>query len=527
MKEIFINGDFITLENNEIEAILVEGDRIKKVGNKDEILQLKDNDTQIIDLDGKTMMPAFIDSHSHFFAMANNMLQVSLEGSTNFEEIQKRILKYKEENDIQRGKWILANGYDHNILKEGKHISKQELDEVLPDNPIIIQHKSGHNGVCNTLALELLEIRPDTISPAGGKIEKINNELTGYLEENAFIENVKKVPMPGIDDLIKSVKKAEQKYASYGITTAQEGMFAKELIPIYKKLVENEKLTLDIIAFMDINAKDEIEKIFSSNIKNYKNNFKIGGIKIFLDGSPQSRTAWMRTPYVDDENYFGYNTMKDEEVENAINLAKEEKLQILAHCNGDKAAEQYINSIKKVKINAKEMRPVLIHGQLLGTDQLKEIKKLGIIPSYFIAHIYHWGDIHIKNFGFKRASTISPAGSSKNENVIFTFHQDSPVIEPNMFETIWCAVNRKTKTNIFLGENEKIDVIDAIEALTKNAAYQYFEERDKGTIKEGKLADLIIVDKNPLKVNKDEIKNIKILKTIKGGKVIYTKQENA
>ena len=521
MEKIYINGDFLTLEDDNIEAIYIKDNRIKKVGTKKDILNLKSNETEIVNLNGKTIMPSFIDSHSHFFAVANNLLQVSLEGAKNINEIQEKLLKYKEENNIEKGKWILVNGYDNNILEEKRHINKQEVDEILPDNPVVIQHKSGHNGIFNSMGLKLLNITENTQSPEGGKIEKINGKLTGFLEENAFIENIKKVPMPEIEDLVKMVGKAEKKYASYGITTVQEGMFTKELIPIYKKIVNDNKLTLDVVAFMDVKAKNELEYSFSKNIRRYKNRFKIGGIKIFLDGSPQARTAWMRTPYIDDENHFGYSTMSDKQVKEALTLAYKENLQILAHCNGDMAAQQYINCIKDIEGNIEKLRPVLIHGQLLGIDQLKEIKKLGIIPSYFISHIYYWGDIHIKNFGIERADKISPAGSSIKNNIIFTFHQDSPVIEPNMLETIWCAVNRKTKNGILLGKEEKIEVINAIKAVTINAAYQYSEENEKGSIKEGKLADLIILDKNPIKVEKEKIKDIKILETIKEGNTIY------
>ena len=520
MRKIYINGEFITLENNEIEAILIENEKIKNIGTKEEILKLKDKDTKIIDLEGKTMMPAFIDSHSHFFAVANNLLQVSLENCRTIKEIQNELLRYKNENNIEEGKWIIACGYDHNKLAEKRHITKTELDEIISNNPIVIHHKSGHNGVLNSKGLEWLNITKETIPPFGGKIEKIDNELTGYLEENAFIEVVKKIPMASLEDLVKLCDKAQKKYASYGITTLQEGMMVKELIPIYKKIVEDKRLYLDVIAYMDKNAEKEIEENFKENIKNYKNNFKIGGVKIFLDGSPQSRTAWMRTPYINDEKYFGYGTMNDEEVIKDVLVAFEERLQILAHCNGDRAAEQYINAVKSTNKKINEIRPVLIHGQLLGTDQLKDVKEKGIIPSFFIAHIYHWGDIHIKNFGLERASKISPAGSAVQNEMKFTFHQDAPVIEPNMFETIWCAVNRKTKNGKILGEEEKITVLEAIKAVTINAAYQYFEEDYKGSIKEGKLADLIIVDKNPLKVEKDDIRNIKVLETIKSGKTI-------
>ena len=229
----------------------------------------------------------------------------------------------------------------------------------------------------------------------------------------------------------------------------------------------------------------------------------------------------MRTPYIDDINYYGYSTMEDNSVYEAIKMAMDDDLQILAHCNGDMAAEQYIEAIEKIGKDVKKIRPVIIHAQLIGIDQLEKVKEFGLIPSYFVAHTYYWGDIHIENFGLERARKISPAKSTLEKNILFTFHQDSPIIEPNMFETIMCAVERKTKKDIVLGEEGKIDVLNAIKAVTINAAYQYFEENEKGSIKEGKKADLILIDKNPLKIKKEEIKNIKILETMKNGKVLY------
>lgn len=532
MKKILYNASFITLEDaskdEEIEAIYIENDRIKKIGKKDEILSLKDDETEVIDLSGKTVMPSFIDAHSHFFAVANDLSQVNLNECKSFNDIQNAVIRYVKNNKIEKDQWIIANNYDYNNLKEGRNITKEELDKILPNNPIVIKHKSGHSGVVNSRGLELLNISEDTISPEGGRIEKVNGKLTGYLEENAFIENIKKIPMQKEEEILNNIKKAQEKYASYGITTVQEGYLSKELIPIYKKIIEKNVLDLDVVAYIEEKSIDLIKKDFKENIKKYNNNFKIGGIKIFLDGSPQARTAWMRTPYINDktveEKYYGYGTMKDSRVEEAIKKAYNANLQILAHCNGDMAAEQYINCIDKLEKTGnkiEEIRPVLIHGQLLDIDQLDEVKRLGIIPSFFVAHVYYWGDVHIKNFGLKRAERISPAGSSSKRNILYTFHQDSPVIEPNMFETIWCAVNRKTKEGKILGENEKISVIEAIKALTINAAYEYFEENEKGSIKEGKLANLIVINKNPLKVNKDEIRDIKVLETIKNGKTIY------
>ena len=510
--KIYINGDFITLENDDIEAILIENDKIIKTGSKDEVMKLADTNTEIIDLNGNTLMPAFIDAHSHIFALAKSLMQISIDGLTSIEEIKNCLAEYKKEN--RTNEWIIVNGYDNNILKNRQHITKNELDEIFPDTPVIIENKSRHNGVVNSKALEMLGITKTTANPEGGRIFYD----TGLLEENAFIDSLKKIPLPKMEEIINAFKEAQEIYASHGITMAQEGVITNDLAKIFKLLANNNEIFLDIVAYMDYKNMDEIKKEYSEYINKYKNKFKIGGIKIFLDGSPQAKTAWLREAYANEPEYYGYRIMKDEDVEEILEKAKESKLQILAHCNGDKAAEQYINAVNKVS-NLK--RPVMIHAQLLGLDQLEDVKKYNIIPSFFISHIYYFGDIHIKNLGIKRAEHISPAGSSLKQDILFTFHQDTPVIEPNMFETIWCAVNRTTKEGKVLGKDEKISVLEAIKAVTINSAYQYGEEDVKGSLKAGKKADLIIVDRNPLNVDKNELRNIKILETIKDGKTIY------
>ncbi len=245
---------------------------------------------------------------------------------------------------------------------------------------------------------------------------------------------------------------------------------------------------------------------------------------MFLDGSPQARTAWMLTPYKDDKSYYGYGTLDDNTVFENIKTALEKDVQILAHCNGDAAIEQYLNALQKasdLKFNLSKIRPVIIHSQFIQENQLDKTKVFSAIPSFFIAHTFYWGDIHIKNFGLERASKISPAKSAVDKNIIFTFHQDSPVIEPNMIETVWCAVTRKTKSGIELGKDQRISVLEALKAVTINAAFQYFEENEKGSIKKGKKSYFVILDKNPLETKVDEIKSIQVVENIKDGKTIF------
>ena len=326
--------------------------------------------------------------------------------------------------------------------------------------------------------------------------------------------------MPSIDKLLEGYEKAQNKYLSYGITTLQEGYMSKELLPLYKALIASKKLKVDVVEYPDYASIEEFKNEFPKSYKEYNEHFKIDGLKMILDGSPQGRTAWMKTPYVGEKEYKGYPNMKAEDIEKNIKYAKENNLQILAHCNGDAAAEEFIDICEKVG-NVEKIRPVIIHAQLITNAELEKAKKLGLIPSFFVAHVYYWGDTHIKNFGLVRASKISPVKTAINNDMIYTLHQDSPIIEPNMLETIWCAVKRQTKEGKFLGKDECISVIQALKGVTINAAYQYFEENEKGSIKKGKIADLVVLDKDPLKTEIDKIRNIKVLETIKSGKTLY------
>ena len=216
-----------------------------------------------------------------------------------------------------------------------------------------------------------------------------------------------KVPMPSLEVLLGAYEKAQEIYLKNGITTIQEGMTYPEMIPLYKALLNRNILKLDLVSYIDINSRELFFSNLHKHIKKYNKNFKIGGYKIFLDGSPQGRTAWMREPYVGSYDYFGVSTMSDDAVEKAIQIAYDDDLQILAHCNGDRACEQYIKAISKNK-KSNDIRPVMIHAQLLGLDQIKYLKSLNVIPSFFIADTYYWGDMHIENFGYQRAKKISP-----------------------------------------------------------------------------------------------------------------------
>lgn len=518
---IFYHGPIITMEKPVmVEAVFIRDGKIEKIGTEKEIFALKEQATEVVDLEGKTLMPSFIDAHSHFTGYAMSLASVSLSGAATFREIKERLIAFIAAKPLKPGEWIIGFGYDHNDLEEKRHPHKYLLDEVSKEYPVLISHASGHMGIANTKALEQLGIWDLSEDPPGGRIGRMEDgkEPDGYLEENAFIQSTKKVPSPTEAQLMAYLKQAEQVYVSQGITMAQDGLVRDREIKLLHQAAQGNQLLIDVVGYVDLKNNQRIIRDFPQYVQAYTGHFKIGGYKIFLDGSPQARTAWMSEPYENGDGvYAGYPIYKDKEVKTFAKEAAKEKMQLLCHCNGDNACEQFIKAIEQEGGE----RPVMIHAQTVRGDQLDRMKKLQMIPSFFAAHVYYWGDTHLKNLGKKRAEKISPLQEALKRNLVFTMHQDSPVIEPNMLETVWCAVNRRTKKGVILGAEERIPVLEALKAVTLYPAIQYFEEETKGSFKEGKAADCIILSDNPLTCPPEDIINIHVLETRKNNRILF------
>ena len=480
-----------------------------------------------VDMGGRVIIPGIIDAHSHLVSCANTFRQADVSSARSFADIQHILTDFIQQHHLKEQDWVSGVGYDHTLLKERRHPDADVLKAV-GRRPIVITHASSHMGFASYTAMQLANIPPDAPDPDGGRYGRnTDGMLNGYMEENAFTSFLHHVPMPSMEEMMRLLEDALQLYASYGITTIQDGMMNAAVYAILKEAAARNILKQDVVGYVGIRDSEALRKESKPKGVQYHKHFRIGGYKMFLDGSPQGRTAWMQTPYQGDANYYGYGTMSDEEVAACIRKSLLEHQQLLAHCNGDAAAEQYLTQFEKVvrELDAKDtLRPVMIHAQLVQKEQLERMKPLQMIPSFFAAHVWHWGDVHIENFGVQRASLISPLRDALQLGLVFTLHTDTPVIAPNLMESVWCAAVRRTKNGVLLGEKERIDVYEALRAITQYAAWQYHEEDQKGTLEAGKLADFAVLDQNPLEIPVEEIRNIQVLETWKEGTCIYKRQ---
>ncbi|QJA08088.1 amidohydrolase [Romboutsia sp. CE17] len=541
-RKIYFNGNIITVDKEESvkEAILIENGLIKALGTNEEILSKCDESTEKVDLCGKTILPGFIDPHGHVVATAQTLMIVTLSDVTSREELVERLKKELNENPPQGDKWLIGFGYDNTKFEDGQHPTKFDLDSVSKEVPITVSHASGHLACVNSKALELYGyVGDDYVVPEGGVVRTVSpdsKEPNGVLEENAILDSEKKkvVISPGFEDVLRAVERVQKVYASLGITTTQDA--SVELSNGYTHILDTcantGKLIIDIVGLATQPVTTQLMTNEGTPKREYKNHYKLAGGKTWLDGSPQGFTAWLSKPYHVvpegfDSDYCGYGTQSDEVVTqyfvDCINL----NIQVHTHVNGDEACAQFLRCYKKaleITGSKADLRPVMVHCQALRKDQLKDVKEIGAIPTFFNDHVRFWGDLHHDEvFGPERAQNISPIGWALEEGIKFTLHQDPPVKFPNQILGIHNAVNRKTESGRVLGEHQRIPVIEAIKAVTINGAYQYFEEDIKGSLEVGKLADLVIVDKNPLTIPVEELETIQVLETIKEGKTIFKK----
>ncbi|MDO4567688.1 MAG: amidohydrolase [Clostridia bacterium] len=520
MTETAYYGDILTLARGAglyAEALLVRNGRIICVGSRRHVQAFASPGAKCVELDGRTLMPGFIDSHSHILRYSQSLGSADLTLARSFADIGRALTAFKRESGIPDGQFVTGFGYEHNLLAERRHPTRADLDALGISSPLLITHRSGHAGALSSSALDALDAHGSAHDENGAERDA-SGELTGYMEESAFIRFASMLPRPGLHSQLDMMRRAQRVYASHGITTAQEGFLDADTLTLFDALRENGELSIDVIGYIDCAIAGRL----TPASMRYLNHMRLGGLKLFLDGSPQAKTAWLSQPYIGGDS-LGYRAHSDSEAAGAVSAALARGVQLAAHCNGDAACEQLIRAYEAVMAGgrySRAHRPVMVHAQLVRSDQLLRMRKIGIIPSFFISHIRYWAQAHLDNLGMRRAERISPAKSALALGLPFTLHQDTPVLPPNQLELVELAVTRQAAFGS-LGLFERISPLDALRAVTGNAAFQCFEEHSKGALRPSMRADMVILDRNPLRAHPTDIGAITVLETIKDGVTVF------
>ena len=537
--KIWVGGPILTMDDDAMraEAVAVKDGKILAVGKKADVMPMKGDTTEVIDLGGRTMIPGFVDAHGHvvfggFQALSANM-QAPPDGNVkDIASLQQILREWVAANGeaIRKVNLIAGFGYDNAQLAELRHPTREDLDAVSTDVPILLVHQSGHIGAVNSKALEMLGISAETKNPSGGVIQRQpgSNMPNGVLEEAAFFSNAPKLlTQLGPSGLKTFVKAGAELWARFGYTTAQEGRSEPSVVAAIKAVGAEGGLKVDVATYSDVLvAPDFIKQNVSPT---YTNRVRLAGAKLTIDGSPQGFTAWRDKPYFDPvgtypPGYVGYQTVTNDTVIDAIDWAFANDVQIMTHANGEAALDLLIAALRAAdaKHGNFDRRPVLIHGQFLREDQVDAYRQLKVMPSLFPMHTFYWGDWHRDHtVGPLAADNISPTGWVVARGMRFTSHHDAPVAFPDSMRVLDATVTRRSRSGDILGPAHRVDVITALKAMTIWSAYQHREEELKGSLKVGKLADFVILSKDPTAVDPETIDQIKVTETVKEGTTIY------
>jgi predicted amidohydrolase YtcJ len=518
-------------------AVAEKGGRIIAVGAADDVMALRGPETEVIDLGGRTMLPGFVDPHGHIVfggvqALAANMLPAPDGPGNSIAALQQTLRDWMVANAdaMARTNLILGFGYDNAQLAELRHPTRDDLDAVSTDYPIVLVHQSAHLATMNSKALELAGLTAESVDPPGGVIRRRegSREPDGVLEESAMNANV--VPLLagiGIDGFKELARSGAALWARFGYTTAQEGRAIPQLADVLRAVADEGGFANDVAVYIDVEV--DRDYILAHRSTEYVGHMRVAGGKLSLDGAPQGFTALRDKPYFDPvgnypPGYVGYASVTGERTAEQLDWAYANNVHLLTHANGEGASDMLIAAMRaaEAKHGKADRRPVLIHGQFQREDQVDAYIALGVVPSLFPMHTFYWGDWHRDHtVGPVAADNISPTGWYRERGSIFTTHHDAPVARPDSMRVLDATVTRRTRSGDILGPAQRVDVLTALKAMTIWAAYQQFEEASKGSIEVGKLADLVILSDDPTAVPVDDIEAITVTETIKEGVTIF------
>ncbi|MEF3353426.1 amidohydrolase [Paenibacillus sp. GYB006] len=539
---LLINANVLTLDgdNNKAGAIGVKNGKIstlwKEKNPAREEITLSD-DNAVIDLQGKTVLPGFIETHNHLISaiMMKRFIDCKSPLNQTIADIQKRISE--KASEVGKDTWIVGFGYDDTSLLDMRHPTKADLDTAAPDHPVVVYHISGHLCVANSVALSLAGIGDQMQDPKGGRLGRdASGQLNGILYEGATMLVGSHLPGPSEEEVLSLLRDEAYTYAAQGITTSTDAKMGVSMdiddIDLCMKAIEQEAIPFRMklmISSDKLNQDKKLQSMTAEEVDAYLRE-RSGGrasldsVKLFQDGSIQGLTGALREPYFCDVERYGELIKSQEQLNREVKEWHDKGFRIAIHGNGDRAIGSILDAFEyALTLNPRsDHRHRIEHVQTATTEDLERMQKLGVAGSFFINHVYYWGDRHEKLFlGPQRAARISPLAEAKEFKVLFTLHSDCPVTPISPLFLVWVAVNRVTSSGKVLGAEQRIDALTALRAMTSYGAELNFEEAETGTIESGKRADFVILEEDPTEVDPMRIKDISIFATLMDGKFIY------
>lgn len=537
---IYSGGTILTIDDARpvVEALAVKDGKILAVGTRNEIdRSYLGQGTKAVDLAGHTLMPAFLDPHSHYFSSLSVANQVNVFAppagpGRDIPSIVAALQKFRDERSVPAGALIQAYGYDQNAMPDGIGLTRDDLDVDFPDNPVLVGHVSMHGAVLNSAAMKLYSISAGTPTPPGGIILRKpgSNEPAGLVMETAYLPVFLALPKPTAAQELEWSRAGQMLYAAAGITTAHEGATLAPAFALMQRAAAGGASVIDVIAYPFVT---DFDVVLAQNPVDtwgkYINRLKLGGAKITLDGSPQGKTAYFTTPYLTggpngEKNWRGKPGFPEDQVKAFVKKVYDLGLPINIHANGDAAIDLLlrVHEFAAAGDLAKQRHVTVIHSQFVRPDQLDKYVAYSMTPSFFTEHAYYFGDTHVRNRGKEQAFFLSPMRAAIDKGLHPTNHTDFVVAPLDQMFVVWTAVNRISRDGVGIGPDQRITPLEALRAITIDAARQYGEEESKGSLEPGKLADLVVLDGNPLGVAPMAIQDIRVVETIKEGRTIYT-----
>lgn len=537
--QVFVNGQILTMnaENRVVEALSVRGAKVSRVGSTEEILAEVTDKTVVTDLRGRTLMPGFVDAHGHFPGSGQVVFSTDLNSPPigNIEDMSQLLERLKDAHEARPDGWLTGFGYDDTLLAEGRHPTREDLDQISATRPIAIGHVSGHLYAVNSAALAEIGIDESTPDPEGGVIQRDptspdGRRPNGVLEETASRQVLLKALDIGITDGIRMTTHAAREYLQAGVTTASAGGMplglAKLLGPLSQLNVFPQRVALFPLL-------EEVEsEVLSGEWRPEAmaaGRLSLPRVKIIADGSIQGYTGYLSEPYYEpykgDVLYRGYPSVSRDDLFRQVEGLHIQKVQYAIHVNGDASVEDALDAIEAAQQSQPwpDARPLFIHAQMSRKDQIQRMAQLGVTPSFFSSHTYYWGDRHAAIFmGPERAANMSPAGWALDAGIRYSAHADTPVTPMLPLQVVWSQVNRITTGGAVLGRHQRVAPMAALRAVTIDAAWQVFMDDSVGSLEPGKLADMVVLSGSPLESL--DVRELLVERTFIGGAEVYTRR---